>query len=698
MTTTALPPTDASVDAAPPASRARRLWRGPETSPAWERPSLWALLSVTAFLYLYGLGRSGYGNTFYAAAVQAGTKSWKAFFFGSSDAANFITVDKPPASLWVMEVSARIFGVNAWSLLVPEALMGVGTVALVYVAVKRWFGHGAGLIAGVAMATTPVAALMFKFDNPDALLVLLLTGAAYALLRAVEDGRTRWLVLCGALIGTGFITKMLQAFVVLPVFALVYLICAKPTLPRRLLQVLYGGLATLAAAGWWVAAVALTPAADRPYVGGSQDNSILNLVFGYNGFGRLTGNENGSVVGGGQQGTSGQWGPTGIFRMFNSEFGGDASWLIPAALVLLVFGLILTARRARTDLQRAALLAWGGWLLVTGLTFSLAGGIIHPYYTVALAPAIGALVGIGAGLLWQHRESWLARIGLASALVAAGVWSYVLLDRTPSYAPALRVIVVVTTIGAAVWLLGMTRLTGRLALAVAGLGLVAALAGPTAYTLTTVQAAHTGAIPSAGPSGQGNGFGPGGGGGGGGRPGGGLGQRPTGSATRTGQAPPNFAGGQVPQGLGGQGQRGGAAAGGFGTARGGVGGAGGAGGLLSGSTSNTALTAALKADASSYTWVAATVGSNNAAGYQLASGDPIMSIGGFNGTDPAPSLAQFQSYVAAHKIHYFIPGGTGGGPGGGASGTSSVASQITSWVEAHNTATTLGGTTVYDLS
>lgn len=163
----------------------------------------------------------------------------------------------------------------------------MGTVALVYLAVRRWFGHGAGLIAGAVMATTSVATLMFTFDNPDALLVLLLTGAAYALLRAVESGRTRWLVLRGALIGTGFITKMLQAFVVLPVFALVYLCCAKPALSRRSLQVLYGGLATLAAAGWWVVAVLLTPAADRPYIGGAQDNSILKLGFGYSGFGRL---------------------------------------------------------------------------------------------------------------------------------------------------------------------------------------------------------------------------------------------------------------------------------------------------------------------------------------------------------------------------------------------------------------------------
>ena len=230
--------------------------------------------------------------------MQAGTKSWKAFFFGSSDASNFITVDKPPASLWVMEISARIFGVNSWSILVPQALEGVATVGLLFVTVRRWFSPGAALLAGAVLALTPVATLMFRFNNPDALLTLLLTGAAYATVRAIEDGRSRWMVLAGALIGFGFITKMLQALILMPVLALVYLLAGPPKLGRRILQVVYAGVALVVAGGWWVAAVQLTPAADRPYVGGSTDNNLLNLIFGYNGFGRLTGNETGSVGGG----------------------------------------------------------------------------------------------------------------------------------------------------------------------------------------------------------------------------------------------------------------------------------------------------------------------------------------------------------------------------------------------------------------
>ncbi len=672
-------------------ARLRRLWRGSDARAAWERPALLTLLAATAVLYLWNLSASGYGNSFYAAAVQAGTRSWKAFFFGSSDASNFITVDKPPASLWVMELSARIFGLNSWSLLVPQALEGVATVGLLYAAIRRWFSAPAALIAGATAALTPVAVLMFKFDNPDALLVLLLTGSAYALLRAVESGRTRWLVLAATLLGTGFLTKSLQAFLVLPVYGLVYLVCGPHAVGKRVRQLAWGLLALLVASGWWVLATILTPAADRPYIGGSQDNSVLNLVFGYNGFGRLTGNENGSVVGGGQQGSSGMWGATGFGRMFNSTFGGQASWLIPSALVLLVFALWLTRRGARTDLQRASLLVWGGWLLVTGLTFSLASGIIHPYYTVALVPAIGALVGAGAHVVWAHRSDVVARVGLAGALVAAGLWSYVLLDRTADWLPWLRVMVIVATFGSAVLLLGLPRIAGRVAVVVAGVGLVGALAGSTAYALDTTRVGHTSAIPSAGPAGQGSAFGgPGGRAFGGARGGGGFGPPGTTGTGTTGT-------GGTGTGIG----TGGAGGPGFGGqtgtqgATGTRGGFGGAGGLLGGSTSNAALTAALKANASAYTWVAATVGSNTASGYQLASGDPVMAIGGFNGTDPAPSLAQFEKWVAAGKIHYFIPGG---GMFGGNGSTSSVGSQITTWVEAHYASTTVGGTTVYDLT
>ncbi len=657
----------------------RRFVRGRRDDPSWVRPALLALLSVTGLLYLWGLGASGWANGFYSAAVQAGAHSWKAMFFGSFDSSSFITVDKPPASLWVMDLSARIFGVNAWSILVPQAIEGVAAVGLLYATVRRQFGPAAGLIAGAVMATTPVAVLMFRFNNPDALLMLLLVGAAYATVRAAEKASTRWLVLAGVLIGFGFLTKMMQAFLVVPGFALVYLMVAPASLRKRIGSLLTAGLAMFVAAGWWVAVVTLWPAGSRPYIGGSQHNSVLELIFGYNGFGRLTGNETGSVVGGGQgTGSAGMWGATGITRLFGADMGGQVSWLIPAALIFLVAGLVLTRLRPLADLERGHWILWGSWLLVTGVTFSYARGIIHPYYTVALAPAIGALVGMGAMTFWRHRESLGARLTLSAAIAATACWSYVLLQRnTGSWQTLGAVILVVGLATAAVvaslpWLAQLAgerhkSLVAKGSAALAITAVLVGITGPAAYAVKTASVPHTGSIPSAGPATTGGGgFGGRGGFGGGGQGGPGGQGAGTGNRTQTGAV----------QGIGPGGRGGGAS------------------GLLDASRPSAALVTALKTNAGSYTWVLATVGANNAAGYQLATGDAVMAIGGFNGSDPTPTLAAFQALVSAGKIHYYIGGG-GLGNGQNAAGT---ASAITSWVAAHYASTTIGGTTVYDLS
>jgi len=406
--TTTVPTLPSRPDAAGPPRPVPRV-------PRWPRLALGALLAATAVLYIWGLSRSGWANAFYSAAAQAGGENWTAWFFGSSDAANAITVDKTPAALWTTGLSVRIFGLSSWSILVPQALMGVASVGLLYAAVKRVAGPGAGLIAGAVLALTPVAVLMFRFNNPDALLVLVLVGAAYATQRAVqndrgEKGGTRWLVLAGVLVGVGFLAKMLQAFLVLPALTAVWLLAAPVGWRRKIRDLLLAGAAMLVSAGWWVLAVELWPADSRPFIGGSQNNSVLELVFGYNGLGRLTGEETGSV--GGSPG--GGWGQTGITRLFGSEMGAEASWLLPAALVLL--GVLLWRTRGAV---RVAAVLWGSWLLVTGLTFSFMAGIIHPYYTVALAPAIGALVGLGVTQLWRDRASAKSRVTLASAVTAA---------------------------------------------------------------------------------------------------------------------------------------------------------------------------------------------------------------------------------------------------------------------------------------
>jgi 4-amino-4-deoxy-L-arabinose transferase-like glycosyltransferase len=686
-----------------------RIFRGRPDDPAWVRPSLLLLLVSTAVAYLWALGDSGWANSFYSAAVQAGTKSWKAFFFGSSDASNFITVDKPPASLWVMELSARVFGLSSWSILVPQALEGVAAVGLLYATVRRWFRPSAALLAGAVMASTPVAVLMFRYNNPDALLVLLLTLAAYATVRALEGASTKWLVLAATAVGFGFTTKMLQAFLVVPAIGAVYLLAAPTSFGRRIKQLLLAAVALVVSAGWWVAAVQLTPAADRPYIGGSQNNSLLNLIFGYNGLGRLSGNESGSVGGGATTGS--RWGPTGLIRLFRTDMGGQISWLLPAALIFLVAILVLTWRAARTDRTRAAVVLWGGWLLVTGLVFSYAQGIIHPYYNVALAPAIGALVGIGTVTLWHHPRRRLGRGLLGLALASTAVWSFVLLARSPAWFPWLRPTILAVGLAVALVLALAPRMRAKLAVALGVAGLGAALAGPAAYALDTVGTPHSGAIPSAGPAVQGGGLGgPGGFGAGsplarglgglaGTRPNfptngfgsfrgrggsGGAGRFPGGSPGALGFAP-GVAGGR------------GVAPGGTGT--GGTPGQGAGSGFLNATTPGKSLVTLLEGDAGNYKWVAATVNSNSAAGYQLATDDPVMAIGGFNGTDPAPTLAQFETYVARGDVHYFIASGAGFGGGGigGGSGTT-TASQITSWVESHYTARTVDGVVVYDLT
>ena len=671
MTSTSL--ANPGTDATDPAGPLDKAVEPPQ--PRWVRPAMAALLVATAVLYLWGLGASGWGNAFYSAAVQAGTKSWKAFFFGSSDASNFITVDKPPASLWVMEISARIFGVNAWSILVPQAVEGVASVGVLYLTVRRWFGPIAGLVAGAALAVTPVAVLMFRFNNPDALLVLLMIAAAYAVTRALEHASVRWLAIAGALIGFAFLTKSLQSLLVVPGFAAAYLVAAPTSLRKRIVHVLVAGGAIVVAAGWWIAIVSLWPASSRPYIGGSQHNSELELIFGYNGFGRLTGNETGSVTPGGTS----MWGATGWTRLFGSEFGGQAVWLLPAAFVAIALGAWLTWRAPRTDRSRAAIIIWGGWLIVTFLTFSFMKGIFHPYYLVALAPAMAALFGIAGAIAWRRRTEPAVGVVLAVAVGLTAYTAYVMLGRSSGWHPWLAAAIVLVGTIAAVAMLGISRLPVRLAIGFAVVALVVALAGPTAYALNTAATAHTGSIPSAGPTVAGGGFGGGRGGGGFGRGGNGF--------------PPGQ--GQGPRGTGNRGGFGGApggGAGGFGG--GGFGGGAGGGGLLNASTPSAALTSALKANAGHYRWAGAAIGSQSASGYQLASGEPVMAIGGFNGSDAAPTLAQFKAYVAAGDIHYFL----GGGASGQSNGGSSDAEAIASWVASNFTAQTIGGTTVYDLT
>lgn len=591
-------------------------------TPITQRIALGLLLAGTAVLYLWNLSISGWANAFYSAAAQAGAENWTAMLFGSSDAGNAITVDKTPAALWITDLSVRLFGLSPWSVLMPQALMGVGAVAVLYAAVRRAAGPWAGLLAGTVLALTPVAALIFRFNNPDALLVLLLVVAAYCVQRGIEKNSSRWwFVGAGVALGFGFLAKMLQAFLVLPGIAAAALVAGDRPLGRRILDVATAGIAMVLSGGWYLVLVELWPSASRPYIGGSQHDSILELALGYNGLGRLTGDETGGLGN-----LNFDVGPG---RLFGSQMGADISWLLPAALICLVAGLYLTRRAARTDPARAALILWGGWLLVTALVFSFMNGIVHPYYTVALAPAIGAVIGIGARLLWQHRTDLRAATAMSGAVLVTAILAAVLLARNDDAFPWLRAAVAVVGVGAAVLLLMVARLERPMVRVTAVLAVAACLAGPAAYSVATASAPHTGAIPSVGPSRGGGGF----------------------------------------------------------------------GGMFAAPDPGPTLTATLAADADRYRWAAAVVGSSNAAGYQLATRAPVMAVGGFNGTDPAPTLDEFQRLVADGAIHYFIRSRImAGGFGGHTPSGSQAATEIAEWVQAHYHPVTVDDVTIYDLT
>lgn len=602
-----------------------------------------AIALVAAGLYTWGLGSAGVANDYYAAAVKAMSTSWKAFFYGSIDSGSFITVDKPPASLWVMALSARIFGFSTWSMLLPQAAAGVASVLIVHRIVREWMGNVAAHLAALGFALTPVAVVMFRYNNPDALLTLLGLGSAWAIWIALKTGRTRWLILSAALVGLAFETKMLQALVVLPAFVAVYLFFGPPKLAKRLWQLALAAVTVLVSAGWWIAIVALVPASSRPYIGSTEDNSIISLVMGYNGLSRIFGGEGGAPggSGGGPGGGGGFGGAVSWLRMFNTEVGGQVAWLIPLALVGLGAGLWLTRRNPRTDLARAGWVLWGAWAVVSIIVFSRAEGIFHPYYTVQLAPAVAALAGAGAIALWQlgrrHPSTrWLLP---ATIVLTAGV-AVTILRRTPDFASWLPMAIIVgAALSAAGLWIGASLRHRTLTLAAATIAGVTLLAGPTAYSLTTVAHTQTGSLAAAGPSNASTGF-PGGG------PDGGTGPGATTSSSIDG---------------------------------------------------DVELAAWLEANQGDATWLVAAFSSHSSAPIILATDEPVMTIGGFNGQDPAPTLEEFIEYVEQGELRYVLVdgggmGGMGGGPGGGTS-------EITTWVTENGTAVDTGtGTTVYDLS
>ena len=595
----------------------------------FERWTLPVLLALTGASYLFGALHNGMANSYYAAAVQAASQDWTAWLFGSLDAANYVSVDKPPLATMLMGLSARLFGFSSFSMLLPSVLAGVGSVWLVYGAVKRQFGLASAVIAGATLMLTPVAALMFGFNNPDAILTLMLTASGYAFLRSLEGKRPLlWLGLAGLFTGLAFNTKMLQGLMVLPAMALVYLVFTKPPMVTRFLHLMFAGVITTMSTLWWSMLVWLTPAGSRPWVGSTNDNNIWSLIFGYNGFGRLLGGRGG---GGGPGGGHGPGGTgfgrqTGIFRIFNNDFGLNIAWLLVLALVGGGLMLWILRKTPRTNRGRAAVIFWMLWLLIHIVIFSMTSGVIHPYYVVVMAPAVAALVGISLPFLWgaytrRKPYAWLLPVLVGvTAAIAVIILGYA------------------GTMAWLMWTVGLLGLAGMIGLLVnlyaprrwlQNLAIITAISActlaPTVYTLATVNVAHTGSIPTAGLSST----------------------AMRGSNNETSQA-------------------------------------------------DSQLVQYLVEHQNGATWLVAVASANESAAIQLTSGQPVMAVGGFNGSDTPLTLEQFKQLVKDGKVNYYAissHGHGGGGPGGGNN-------EITMWVKQTGTVVNYGGSdvTLYELS
>lgn len=616
-------------------SRVIRKWlRGNPANAAWVRPAILGLLVLTSVLYMWGLDQNGWANSYYSAAAMAGSEDWTAFFYGSSDPGNAITVDKPPLSLWIMALSVRIFGLNSWSMLLPQALMGVVSVYLLYRMVAKRTDPATGLLAGLFFAVTPVATVMFRYNNPDALLTLLMIGAAYATLEAIDRGKLRWLLVAGALVGAGFLTKQLQILLILPALGAGYIAFSRVPVLRRFIHL---GAAVLVAAlmgGWWFMLVQLTDPAARPFIGGTRNNSVIELTVGYNGLDRLTGE---AAVRTMTPGNSDDL-TTGFQRFLEPQFTGQFGWLLPLALGGICVAGWLLWKRTDGRTKRAFLLLCAVWFATSATVLAYMSGIVHPYYSLVAVPPLSCLAAVGFIHLVRRRRHWKPRLGLGMAVLACMIFAYVSAARSTSDFPWFpQALLILGSVSTALVVIPAADLSVRwVSVAVP---LATLLAGPILWSVNTTLSPHVGAGVIAGPS---------------------ILHVRTDSPDRQ-QLPPN-----IPPTLL----------------------------ILSyGDIPVNGVIDRLQHEPQGVTWPAAMIGSESAANYQLASGRAVMPVGGFDGTDPYPTLEQFQDFVHAGRISSMViqklPPTTLDGHG--------EAAKIVDWVSTHYKAQTIGGAQYYAL-
>lgn len=554
-----------------------------------------ALLAGAAALYLWNLSINGWANAFYSAAAFAGADNLTAFFFGSSDPSNGISVDKPPLALWIMSLSVKIFGLSPWSLLVPQALMGVATVWLVYRMAAQHLGHRWGLLAGALMALMPVSTAVFRYNNPDALLTLLMASAAAATLAAVRTERQGLLGLAGVLIGAGFLTKQLQVALVVPALLATVLWLGPWPLRLSLRGACVALCAAVVTAGSWLAVVALTPPGSRPFIGGTRNNSFWELTLGYNGMDRLTGlDAQRTQVGG----SSAESLPVGPLRFLYPQLAAQILWVIPLAVAGIVIAVLLWRRvdlRERTFLTVNAL-----WFICSSAVLASMSGIMHPYYALSAVPSAACLGAAALKHMIELRGRGLFRLVLGVTLAATLVLDYANGVRGAGTFPWYSMASLLVGSLAIAWaVLPPVRAFAAAGVAIA---LCLVLLGPLLWSVSTVAGAHEGAALAGGP------------------PLNGYRTDDPADPLMHENATPEFAA------------------------------------TVFGDPVEPDAARDLQLVKEGTRWPGATIGSANAAQYQLATRRSVLAIGGFDGTDPFPTLGDFQSEVEAGQIGFLIVG------------------------------------------
>lgn len=638
------------------------------------------VLALSALLNFWNLSQNGYSNLYYSVAVQSMLQNFHNFFFASYDMGGFITVDKPPVALWVQAISAKLFGFSSLSLLAPQALAGTASVALLYFLVRRVFGTLAAFVAALALAITPIAVAVERTNNTDTMLMFMLLLAAWAITLATEKGQFKLLALSLALVGVAFNVKMLAAFVVLPVFYLLYFVAAPLKWHKRILHLALGSLVVFGVALSWTFAVDLTPPDQRPWVGGSQSNSVLELELGYNGLGRVTGNEQiggrgfggggqrppggfmppaggfpggapgsvpgtggnqasggvppppGGFGGGGRGGIGGGAGGPGVAGMFGAgvaeplrlfvggELAEQWSWLFPLALFGVLAAVLALRRKLPLERRGQALLLWAGWLAIYGVVFSMAQGIFHPYYLIMLAPPTAALVGVGIPSLWRayRKGGWQAWL-LPAALLVTAIWQTKVLSTYPQWAAWIAPL----TLGGSILMsagLVLTRQVGTLR----GWGRMApGLLGIGLVALLLAPAVWSVTPVAAGPSNA---------------------SLPVaGPAALNRNDPTSW--------------------------------------TQLGSSANSALITYLEANNAGFFYLVAVPNSQQASSIALETHQPVLATGGFMGSDPALTADKLAEMVAGKQVR-FVMGLDGAGIRGGSSAVSNWVQQNCSAVDA----------------